>query len=272
MLQMLHLPNFRRKSTRMSDMKVFETVSEFKNFRRQIHPEVEIGFVPTMGALHQGHASLIEKSASENDLTFLSIFVNPTQFNDSTDFDKYPKTWQQDLDVAAKAGVDVIFAPKPAEIYADKYRYKVTENEFSNLLCGAHRPGHFDGVLTVVLKLLLLTQPTRAYFGEKDYQQLQLIKDMVSSFFIPTEIISCKTLREPNGLALSSRNTRLSESGRVQAAAIFKTITASSSAEDAKKDLTNLGFEVDFVEDHKQRRFVAASIEGVRLIDNVELK
>ena len=256
----------------MSDMKVFETVTEFRNFRRQIHPDVEIGFVPTMGALHLGHASLLEKSVADNDMTLLSIFVNPTQFNDPTDFNKYPKTWQQDIELAAAAKVDIIFAPKPAEIYADKYRYKVSENEFSVKLCGAHRPGHFDGVLTVVLKLLTLTQSTRAYFGEKDFQQLQLIKDMVSSFFIPTEIMACKTLRESSGLALSSRNTRLSEAGHGKAAAIYRLITESTSAAHAKKSLIDLGFDVDYVEDHNQRRFAAASIEGVRLIDNVELK
>lgn len=256
----------------MSDMKIFETVAEFRNFRRQIHPDVEIGFVPTMGALHLGHASLLEKSVAENDITFLSIFVNPTQFDDPADFNKYPKTWRQDLELAAKSDVDVVFAPKPAEIYADKYRYKVSENEFALKLCGAHRPGHFDGVLTVVLKLLMLTQSTRSYFGEKDFQQLQLIKDMVSSFFIPTEIMSCQTLRESSGLALSSRNTRLSEAARDKAAAIYKLITESTSAAQAKKALTNLGFDVDYVEDHNHRRFAAASIEGIRLIDNVELK
>ena len=256
----------------MSEIKVFETVSDFRNFRRQIHPDVEIGFVPTMGALHLGHTRLLEKSVADNDLTFLSIFVNPTQFNDSTDFNKYPKTWPQDIEIAAAAKVDVIFAPRPAEIYADKYRYKISENEFSMQLCGAHRLGHFDGVLTVVLKLLMLSQSTRAYFGEKDFQQLQLIRGMVSSFFIPTEIVACQTVRESSGLALSSRNTRLSAAGRGKAAAIYRLITESTSAAHAKKMLIDLGFEVDYVEDHNQRRFAAASIEGVRLIDNVELK
>ncbi len=256
----------------MSNLKVFNTITEFKNFRKQIHPEIELGFVPTMGALHQGHASLLEKSAADNDLTVLSIFVNPTQFNDPTDFSKYPKTWDEDLKTAANSGADIVIAPTAEEIYFDKYKYKVSESDFSKKLCGAHRPGHFDGVLTVVLKLFMLVQPTRSYFGEKDYQQLQLIKDMVSSFFIPVEIISCPTLRESNGLAMSSRNTRLSDSGRSKAASLFKCISENVSVSEAKNNLRSLGFDVDYIEDFDSRRFAAATLEGIRLIDNVQIK
>lgn len=272
MLQMLNLQNFRRKNIPMSNLKIFENCTDFINFRQQIHPDVEIGFVPTMGALHRGHISLLEKSMAENDLTVLSIFVNPTQFNDSTDFDNYPKLWDNDLQLAKKAGVDIIFAPKAPEIYADKYRYKVTENEFSKHLCGAHRPGHFDGVLTVVLKLFMLVRAKRSYFGEKDYQQLQLLKDMAKAFFISTEVHACPTLREESGLAISSRNTRLSAAALAKAAAIYKCISTAVSAQQAYKSLCDLEFDVDYVEDFYQRRFVAASLEGVRLIDNVEIK
>lgn len=257
----------------MSDMKVFNSLKEFISFRKQIHPDVDLGFVPTMGALHLGHASLLKRSASENDLTVLSIFVNPTQFNDPNDFSKYPKTWDADLQLAKDSGANFVIAPSAEEIYFDNYRYKVAEVDFSKKLCGAHRPGHFDGVLTVVLKLLMLTRPTRSYFGEKDYQQLQLIKDMVDSFFISTQIIGCPTLRENSGLAMSSRNARLSESGRMKAADIFKLISETTlTAVEVFNYLSEAGFVVDYVEDYGQRRFVAASLEGVRLIDNVEIK
>lgn len=256
----------------MNDLKVFNSIQEFIDFRKQIHPDIELGLVPTMGALHQGHASLIKKSANENDLTVLSIFVNPTQFNDPTDFTKYPKTWTEDLKIAIDSGVDIVIAPNPEEIYFDKYRYKISENDFSKRLCGAHRPGHFDGVLTVVLKLFMLVKPTRSYFGEKDYQQLQLIKDMVASFFISTQVIGCPTFRETSGLAMSSRNMRLSELGRTKAASIFKCISENKSATEVRNNLSALGFDVDYVEDEGSRRFVAAILEGIRLIDNVEIK
>ncbi len=256
----------------MNDMKVFNSIKEFISFRKQIHPDIEIGFVPTMGALHMGHASLIRRSSLENDLTILSIFVNPTQFNDPKDFSKYPKTWEADLKIAKDSGADFVIVPTAEEIYSDNYRYKVTETDFSKKLCGAHRPGHFDGVLTVVLKLLMLTRPTRSYFGEKDYQQLKLIKDMVDSFFISTEIIGCPTLRESSGLAMSSRNTRLSEAGLIKAATLFKQISNNTTAAEVFNNLSEAGFQVDYVEDHAQRRYVAASLEGVRLIDNVTIK
>ena len=135
--------------------------------------EVSVGFVPTMGALHQGHRQLLKRSKAENEISVLSIFVNPTQFNNSEDLEKYPKNWETDLQVAQEEGVDILFAPDYSEMYPDNYRYQVGEKEFSKILCGKDRPGHFDGVLTVVLKLFNLIQPTRAYFGEKDYQQIE---------------------------------------------------------------------------------------------------
>lgn len=272
MFQKLEAVNFRRKNTPMNDLQVFKSITEFQNFRAKIHPEVEIGFVPTMGALHAGHASLLKKSCDENDLTVLSIFVNPTQFNNSNDFTNYPITWEHDLIVAKNAGANFIIAPDQKQIYPDNYRFQLTENEFSKVLCGAHRKGHFDGVLTVVMKLLILTQPKRAYFGEKDYQQLQLVKDMVNSFFVNTEIISVPTFREASGLAMSSRNLRLSADGQKQASLIYKFLKSGGSASEIKEQLTTAGFEVDYVEDFHHRRFVAATLEGVRLIDNVEIK
>jgi pantoate--beta-alanine ligase len=231
----------------------------------------KIGFVPTMGALHEGHASLLRHAHSENDLTVLSIFVNPTQFNQKSDLEKYPRTWEQDLEVAKKAGVDVVFAPEFSQMYPDNYRYKISELELSLDLCGRDRPGHFDGVLSVVMKLFQLVRPTKAYFGEKDFQQLQLIKGLVAAFFLPLEIIAVPTLRETDGLAMSSRNLRLNENERKLAPKIYQTITESKSADQARIRLSELGFQVDYVKDIGGRRFVAAKLGEVRLIDNVSI-
>ena len=134
-----------------------------------------VGFVPTMGALHQGHEALLRCARGENHVVVLSVFVNPTQFNDPQDFEKYPITWESDLAMAERNQVDVIWAPTKESLYPDGYRYRVSESEFSRALCGSHRPGHFDGVLSVVMKLLNVVMPKRAYFGEKDHQQLTLI-------------------------------------------------------------------------------------------------
>ena len=230
----------------------------------------KIGFVPTMGALHQGHASLLKKARSENQLTILSVFVNPTQFNNPNDLTDYPKTFEHDLSIAKNENVDILFYPKYEDIYADNYRYRLTENEFSKKLCGAHRPGHFDGVLTVVLKLLMLTQADNAYFGEKDYQQLKLVQDMAKALFVETKIVGCPTFRELSGLAMSSRNLRLSPKALEKASMIYQTIKNSSANESFEK-LKSVGFDVDYVEEYFGRRFAAASLEGVRLIDNVEI-
>ena len=155
-----------------------------------------LGFVPTMGALHQGHLSLVEASRENNALTIVSVFVNPKQFDDTGDFDAYPVDHGSDLKQLEEAGADVVLMPDATQIYKDDYRFKVTESDFSQRLCGAHRPGHFDGVLTVVMRLLNLVRPDNAYFGEKDYQQLQLIRDMAAAFFMPVNIVACATVRE----------------------------------------------------------------------------
>ena len=160
-----------------------------------------VGFVPTMGALHAGHRALLARARAENERVGLSIFVNPTQFNDPSDLAKYPRTLEADLALAAGL-VDDVIVPPAAELYPDDFTYRVTEEKVSRELEGAHRPGHFDGVLTVVLKLLNTVQPTRAYFGEKDHQQLTLIRDMVQAFFMPVEIVAVPTVRDSDGLAL----------------------------------------------------------------------
>lgn len=257
-------------------MQIFKTAQEIQAWRKTIHPDVQVGFVPTMGALHAGHASLLKKSREENDISVLSIFVNKTQFNNSEDFEKYPSTWESDLALAKAEAVDAIFYPNYSEIYPDNYTYKVIETNLSLDLCGADRPGHFDGVLSVVMKLFNLVQPHKAYFGEKDFQQLTLIKGMVSAFFMPVEIIPVATLREKSGLAMSSRNTRLNAEELEKAALIYKTITGEKDPVKARQALSDAGFRVDYLKDLKlgtneQRRFVAAHIGPVRLIDNVKI-
>lgn len=232
--------------------------------------DCRIGFVPTMGALHAGHRALFERARAENDRVVASIFVNPTQFDDPADLARYPRTLESDL-ALADGLVDVVLAPDAAQLYKDSYAYRVTESPLSLRWEGRHRAGHFDGVLTVVMKLLNLVQPQRAYFGEKDWQQLQLVRGMAAAFFIPTEIIGCPTVREEDGLALSSRNARLSPVGRSRAAKFPALLRSANSAAATALELRAHGFEVDYVDDHEGMRLGAVRIDGVRLIDNVRL-
>lgn len=250
-------------------IEVIRNPEQMKKLRADISESV--GFVPTMGALHSGHAQLIQQSVTDNKSTIVSIFVNPTQFNNSEDLNKYPKTFELDLKMCNDMGVQYLFYPDVQAIYPDQYKYKISEIDFSQKLCGSHRPGHFDGVLTVVMKLLNICNPTKSYFGEKDFQQLHLIKGMCEAFFLNTEIVAIPTVRENNGLAMSSRNTRLSPAGLEKAAMINQILTTAESPEFAQKLLTENGFVIDYVTDYLGRRFVAASIEGVRLIDNVQI-
>ncbi|UXR64126.1 pantoate--beta-alanine ligase [Bdellovibrio bacteriovorus] len=248
---------------------VLRSPQEFHAWRKQ--QKGSVGFVPTMGALHSGHEELLKQARKNNDVVVLSIFVNPTQFNDTNDLDKYPKTWEQDLAMAEANNVDAIFCPRYDDMYPDNYRYKVSENSYSNLLDGAHRPGHFDGVLSVVMKLFNIVAPTHAYFGEKDFQQMTLIQGMVESFFMDLQIVPVATVREEDGLAKSSRNVRLTSAERLKAPAIYKAISESKTAEEAAEKLNAQGFIVDYVTDVGTRRFVAARLGDVRLIDNVQI-
>ena len=254
----------------MSDLKILTTVEEAQDYRRGLGVS-SVGFIPTMGALHFGHQTLIEKSASENQTTIVSLFVNPTQFNNPNDFEKYPKTWEQDLTLIQKAGGQAVFSPDYADIYPDQYKFKVSEIEFSKMLCGAHRPGHFDGVLTIVMKLFNIIQPTKAYFGEKDFQQLSLLEKMIEAFFMDLKIVRCPTVRESTGLAMSSRNSRLSEAGKLKAAQIYESLNKFATTQEIKKHLSQQGFEIDYIEDFENRRFAAVILEGVRLIDNIQI-
>lgn len=252
-------------------MRVFTHISDWQAARAG--PEFagrSVGFVPTMGALHAGHRSLLERARAENDRVVLSIFVNPAQFNDPADLQAYPRTLEADLAFADGLADDAL-APPAAELYPDDYRCRVTENELGLRWEGAHRPGHFDGVLTVVLKLFSLVRPDRAYFGEKDWQQLQLVRRMAQAFFLPVEIVACPTVRAADGLALSSRNARLSPAGRIRAAAFPEILRQPADAASAAEQLRAGGFGVDYVADHEGVRLGAVRLEGIRLIDNVRL-
>lgn len=227
-----------------------------------------IGFVPTMGALHAGHAALLERARGECERVVLSIFVNPAQFDDPADLARYPRALESDLKLAGGLA-DAVLAPSAAELYPDGYHYRVTETAFSRELEGAQRPGHFDGVLTVVLKLLNLVEADRAYFGEKDWQQLALVRGMAEAFFLRTAIVPCPTVRDSDGLALSSRNARLSPAGRRRAAEFPRLLRSAASESEAEAALQAAGFGVDYVARRDGRRLGAVRLEGVRLIDNV---
>lgn len=252
-------------------MKVIDNVAEWRALRASPPwTTSSVGLVPTMGALHAGHVELLKRSRAENERVVLTIFVNPTQFNDPNDLANYPRSLDADVALAEPL-VDAVLVPTAKEFYRDAYRYRLTETELSRRWEGAHRPGHFDGVLTVVLKLFNVVQPKRAYFGEKDWQQLQLVRGMVDALLLPIEIVACPTVRDDDGLAVSSRNRRLSQLGRVHAKEFPRTLRMACDAASAAANLKVRGFEVDYVEDYEGVRLGAVRIDGVRLIDNVRL-
>ena len=247
------------------------SVADWKQIRAEFDETSEsLGLVPTMGALHAGHTSLVERSLEENAKTVVSIFVNPTQFNDATDLKNYPRTLDADLQALERLGVDYAFVPDRDTVYPDDYRYRLLEGDVSKRLCGTHRLGHFDGVLTIVMRLFNIIHPHRAYFGEKDYQQYHLIEDMVRAFFIDVEIRRCPIVRDADGVALSSRNALLTAEGRGLAAQFARILRQGESTEAVRSQLEERGIEVDYVEDWAGRRLAAVVIDGVRLIDNVE--
>jgi pantoate--beta-alanine ligase len=251
--------------------RVWTTLAEWVDRRCDLSGR-RIGFVPTMGALHRGHASLVERCRRENEIVVVSVFVNPSQFNDPKDLERYPRTLDSDLTLLRSLGADEVILPSAAEMYPHGYRFRVEPDSSSpQVMEGAHRPGFLPGVLTVVLKLLNIVRPGRAYFGEKDYQQLKVITDMVQEFFLPIEIIPCATVREESGLAESSRNRLLSTEARTKAVYLFRALTTARNAAEARAILEANGFTVDYVEEHWGRRFAAAFLDGVRLIDNVPI-
>ena len=282
---------------------LIKTIKELKEKVAQYKSEkLKIGFVPTMGALHNGHFSLIEKSVSQNERTIVSVFVNPTQFGPNEDYEKYPRTLDNDFKNAEKIGADIVFSPSPDEMYAgcklnnNYLTYVAPPYEFVNKLCGKSRPNHFDGVATVVTKLFNLTEADNAYFGMKDAQQLLIIRKMVKDLNMNINIVPCPIVREDSGLAMSSRNSYLSLNGRKTALSLSKTIfTIENLVKSGKikdvKYLTDVALklledtEVEYIEfvDYDTLENVteirnntlfaiAARVEGVRLIDNILLE
>lgn len=280
-------------------MQIFRTIADFKKARKEMRDISSIGLVPTMGALHQGHASLARKAVAENEYTLATIFVNPTQFGPNEDLDKYPRTLEADLDLLREIGISAVLAPEVKEIYGgEPSLIKFHIQEMDRKLCGAKRPGHFDGVLQIVSILFNLTQPDIAYFGEKDFQQLMIIKRMVKELHFPLEVVGCPIVRESDGLALSSRNRYLSAEERQQALFLnhtlnkvkeqFSQFTYSVQIQDfvqeqlRKYPLAQLDYfevleeddlsEVSLLRDMKKPHlFVAAYLGKTRLIDNLPI-
>lgn len=223
-------------------MQVIKTIHEMQH--QMIHHNKQlksIGFVPTMGFLHEGHLSLIKKSKAENDLTVLSIFVNPLQFGPKEDLSTYPRDFERDYQLALKEGVDYIFYPSVEEMYPSEPSVKVMVQDRTDVLCGRSRPGHFDGVATVLVKLFNIIRPEKAYFGLKDAQQVAVVNGLIHDFHFPIELVAVETLRESDGLAKSSRNVFLSHQEREEAPALYKSLQmAEQEIKNGEKDTDKL--------------------------------
>jgi pantoate--beta-alanine ligase len=236
-------------------MLIIHKISELKSqLLRERNLGHTIGLVPTMGALHDGHASLVKRSVNENDITVVSIFLNPTQFNDKKDLERYPRTLEADCKLLEKCGAQIAFAPSVEEIYPEPDTRLFSYPPTDSVMEGAMRPGHFNGVCQIVSKLFEYTNPDRAYFGEKDYQQIAVIKRMADDLGFKMDIISCPVIREKSGLAMSSRNTLLTDKERAIAANIYKVL----------KESTTLGLDVKQTHD-----FV---VEQINSVDGLEVQ
>jgi pantoate--beta-alanine ligase len=236
-------------------MKILTSPKEASEYRKTLNGSV--GFVPTMGALHEGHLSLIKKAKEENDFVIVSIFVNPTQFLPGEDFNKYPRRMKADFEICKRAGVDAVFTPTPDNMYSEDEILLKAPKIKGYILEGFFRPGHFDGVLQVVNKLFNIIRPTRAYFGKKDAQQLYLIKQMVKNFFFDIEIVECDTVREKDGLALSSRNIYLSEEERKRALTISKSLKRAAKLSTTIKDIEKIKEEMLKILDVDELQYIA---------------
>ena len=273
-----------------------ETVRTIRSLKAALKGATRVGLVPTMGNLHDGHMALVDASVERCDTTVVSIFVNPLQFAPDEDFDNYPRTLPADTAKLESAGVDLVFAPPVQEVFpADSHTVKVTTPSLSRLLCGRSRPGHFDGVATVVAKLFNIVGSDYAFFGEKDWQQLTLIQSMVRSLSIPTTVVGVPTVRAQDGLALSSRNGYLSDAERAIAPILYRTLCSLRDAiqhgdrryrvleRHGREALADAGFKVDYVavrdsmtlrapraESERLRILAAARLGKARLIDNID--
>lgn len=279
-------------------MKVITSIAKMQEFGRQVRlGGLSIGFVPTMGFLHDGHMDLVRAAREQCDVVVVSIFVNPAQFNDASDFEKYPRDEHRDAELLVAERTDVLFTPTAAEVYHGDASTKVCVSGLTDSLCGPGRPGHFDGVTTVVASLFNMVGPDRAYFGEKDFQQLQVVRRMVRDLHVPVEIVAVATKREHDGLAMSSRNARLAEEHREVAPAIFASLQAACAAfAQGERDAATLGataravleaaqeLRIEYLEivdsqslrpvshaDENSVLAVAALLGDVRLIDNTFL-
>ncbi len=277
-------------------MKIFRDIKSIKEELKK-HPTDKIGFVPTMGALHEGHLSLIGQARVSCDLVVVSIFVNQKQFNNIDDYELYPKTLEQDIKKIEDI-VNILFCPTTEEIYPDGFSTTISVANITNNLCGKTRLGHFDGVALIITKLFNIIKPNQTFFGEKDFQQLQLVKELVKDLAVDIDIIGCKTLRQKNGLAMSSRNLRLNKKGQEIAPQIYQNLCLAKEQilanvainlvlEKTTERLTNAGFDkvdylqvcdeenlqlaVDFNPNIKSRLFIAIYVDQIRLIDNIEL-
>ena len=276
-------------------MLVINKVQELKEIQRRLHEEGKtIGLVPTMGALHSGHYSLLERARQENDIVVCSIFVNPVQFNNAEDLEKYPRTLEQDLAYIEKVA-DIVFAPTVDEVFPTPPTEKYDFGTLETVMEGAFRPGHFNGVGVIVKRLFDWTEPHRAYFGEKDFQQLAIIQELVRQYALNIEIVPCPIVREASGLALSSRNARLSETDRTTAAKIHQILESSRNCTTLQETQHFVDEEIAKVPEFTLDYFaianartlqpienfsdaetvigcIAVFIGGVRLIDNVKYK
>ncbi len=276
-------------------MKLVRTKAELRALRRTwIFAGETVAVVPTMGALHAGHLSLVKAAKAGADRVIVTIFVNPKQFNNPDDLDKYPRTEEADAAKLAPYGIDALYVPTPDQIYPQGFATNVSVSGVTEELEGAHRPGHFDGVATVVSKLFLQSRADRAYFGEKDYQQLQVVTRLSEDLDIETEVIGCPTVREEDGLAMSSRNVLLGDKARAIAPALYRALHAAADAiragtpvdpalESARAEILHAGYDaVEYIElrtakglhpatdlSQPTRLLVAAMLDGVRLIDNI---
>jgi len=282
----------------INNMITFSKISDTNNFvREQRNNGKTIGFVPTMGALHKGHLELMKRAKHENDLLVVSIFVNPIQFNNPEDLKKYPRDVNKDKELLENIGCDVLFAPTVEEMYPEKVNKRYDFGSLETVMEGASRPGHFNGVAVVVSKLFEIAQPHKAYFGEKDYQQLAIIKKLVETEQLPVEIVPCPIVREADGLAMSSRNERLTDIERAAAPYIYQTLKFAKKGSDTicpgplRQMVANMfksrkKFDLEYFElaDDKNLQpinswssapgilaFVVVKLGNVRLIDNIRI-
>ena len=285
-------PNHLEKAT--SSMLVYQKKEALKvQFSELKSNNQTIGFVPTMGALHEGHLSLVRQALTENDVVVCSVFINPKQFNESSDFENYPKTFEVDRKLLESAGCQFLYTPSIEDVYENENELSIDIKRYEDKMEGAHRPGHFNGVIRVLTQLFLIVEPSKSYFGLKDYQQYLVVKELATQTGLGGEIIGCETIREFSGLAKSSRNQRLTKAQLIQATQIYKSFQMIKGANNFKDELNTQKkilsewFDVEYLtlndgetleelnESNKinhLRVFFAGKIGNIRLIDNLRIK